>query len=80
MSDGSANPTGIAREVLRWIAGHLAVILFGVLVVLQFLTWRATLDNKRPYVGRCDSQWDACHVEIDNPDELAKAIASRLSR
>jgi hypothetical protein len=58
--------------IIAWFRRNLLVMIFGALVVLQFLTWRAIL-NLRNYFPdepvpppQCDSV-EPCHVIIDRP-------------
>ncbi|MFY9836260.1 MAG: hypothetical protein WAK55_07270 [Xanthobacteraceae bacterium] len=55
--------------MIEWLKRNLFVIIFGTIIVLQFLTWQAVSDLRK-MVGflhdapACDAS-DPCHVVVD---------------
>lgn len=65
------------REFPLFKRQNLIIILFLVLILLQFLTLRAIHDIRLYIPDNCGSRLTPCHI---NADEVARAIAKELRK
>jgi hypothetical protein len=67
------------RRVLAWLRSNLLVLIFGAMLILQFMTWRALEDLRRYMPGdppACDT-YHPCTVELsqDSIDQVGRSVA-----